>query len=277
MPDAPASSWGAWLRQRRKALGFTHEVPAESAICSVSALRKIESDVRRPSRRLAQRLAVRLRVRADELPRFVVFARGERRVERLNGLAPAALCAALAPRHATQASIAVLPFLNLSADAANALLADGVTEQLLNMLARVAGLRAASRTSVSSFKGRGDDMRALASALKVDSVLEGSVRGSGRRVRIALQLIHAPTDSHLWSKSYDREMEDGLALQDDVARTIVADLRAWLQGLAPDRGTVGQIDLARRGPGRAWVSRCAGVGHSRPLLTHDSNPVPEPA
>ena len=128
----------------------------------------------------------------------------------------------------TVPSIAVLPFANMTGDAANEYFADGVAEELLNVLSRISGLRVASRTSAFSFKGSKVDIPTVARRLNVATILEGSVRKAGKRVRIAVQLVEAATDSHLWSRAYDRELDDIFALQDDIARSVVAELRSTL-------------------------------------------------
>jgi len=127
-------------------------------------------------------------------------------------------------------SIAVLPFVNLSDDAANEYFSDGLSEELLNVLVRVQGLRVPSRTSSFQYKGTELDMRSIARELEVDHVLEGSVRKAGNRVRITAQLIDAKTDEHLWSDTYDRELEDIFDIQSDIANQIVAALQATLGG-----------------------------------------------
>ena len=127
-------------------------------------------------------------------------------------------------------SIAVLPFVNMSRDDENAYFADGLSEELLNMLAKIRGLRVASRTSAFSFKGKDIDIPTIAQKLNVAHVLEGSVRKSGKRVRITAQLIQVATDSHLWSETYDRELDDIFAVQDDIAQSVVKELRAALLG-----------------------------------------------
>ena len=96
------------------------------------------------------------------------------------------------------------------------------------------GLRVASRTSAFSFKGKDVDLPTLAQKLNVSSLLEGSVRKSGQRVRITAQLVEVATDSHLWSQTYDRDLEDIFAVQDDIAQSVVKELRAALLGEAPD-------------------------------------------
>ncbi len=125
-------------------------------------------------------------------------------------------------------SIAVLPFLNMSGDAENEYFSDGIAEEILNLLVKLPQLRVASRTSSFVFKGEKVDMNAVAQKLGVGTVLEGSVRRAGDRVRITAQLIEVKTDSHLWSETYDRELKDVFAIQDDIARSIVAALEVTL-------------------------------------------------
>jgi TolB-like protein/tetratricopeptide (TPR) repeat protein len=127
-------------------------------------------------------------------------------------------------------SIAVLPFVNMSRDDENEYFADGLSEELLNVLAKIRGLRVASRTSAFSFKGKDVDIPTIAQKLNVATVLEGSVRRSGKRVRITAQLIQVATDSHLWSETYDRELDDIFAVQDDIAQSVVKELRMALLG-----------------------------------------------
>ena len=127
-------------------------------------------------------------------------------------------------------SIAVLPFVNMSDDEANEYFADGVAEELLNVLSKIRGLRVASHTSAFTFKGTKVDIATIATRLNVSTVLEGSVRKSGKRVRITVQLVHVATDSHLWSDTYDREVDDIFAVQDDIARAVVRELRSTLLG-----------------------------------------------
>jgi len=122
-------------------------------------------------------------------------------------------------------SVAVLPFVNMSRDEDNEYFADGLSEELLNVLAKVRGLRVASRTSAFSFKGKDVDVATMAQQLNVANILEGSVRKAGKRVRINTQLIQVMTDSHLWSETYDRELDDIFAVQDDIAQSVVTELR----------------------------------------------------
>jgi TolB-like protein/class 3 adenylate cyclase/Tfp pilus assembly protein PilF len=131
-------------------------------------------------------------------------------------------------------SIAVLPFVNLSRDEENEYFADGLAEELLNVLSKIRSLRVASRTSAFHFKGKDVDIPTIAQKLNVATILEGSVRKAGKRVRITAQLIQVATDSHLWSESYDRELEDIFAVQDDIAQSVVKELRAALLAEKPD-------------------------------------------
>ncbi len=133
--------------------------------------------------------------------------------------------------------LAVLPFTNMSPDPDNEYFADGISEELLNVLVDIEGLRVPSRTSSFSFKGVSTDIRDIAGALNVDHVLEGSVRKSGNQVRITAQLIDATTDAHLWSETYDRELEDIFVIQDEIAGQIVEALRLTLELDAHSRPT----------------------------------------
>jgi TolB-like protein len=125
-------------------------------------------------------------------------------------------------------SIAVLPFTNLSGDPARDFFSDGMSEELLNLLARVPGLQVASRTSSFAYKGRNVDIREVGRELGVETVLEGSVRQAGAQVRITAQLIDAETGFHLWSETYERRLEDIFQVQDEIAAAIVAKLRIEL-------------------------------------------------
>jgi serine/threonine protein kinase/tetratricopeptide (TPR) repeat protein len=129
------------------------------------------------------------------------------------------------------ASIAVLPFRNLSADPTAAYFSDGITEEITNALTSVASLRVAARTSSFAFKGRDVDVRQIGRELGVRTVLEGSVRQAGQRLRITAQLVDVSNGYHIWSERYDREMQDVFAVQDEIARTIVAKLSPKLLGV----------------------------------------------
>src|SRR5438552_10311266 len=125
-------------------------------------------------------------------------------------------------------SVAVLPFLNLSADPENEYFADGITEDVIAQLSKIRALEVISRTSVMPFKQRQEGLRAIAAKLGVATLLEGSVRRAGDRVRIVAQLIDADTDQHLWAETYDRQLTDVFAIQTDVALQIAAALQAQL-------------------------------------------------
>ena len=125
-------------------------------------------------------------------------------------------------------SIAVLPFVNMSADPEQDYFSDGISEELLNLLAQVPELRVISRSSSFSFKGRDISIPQVAAELNVGHVLEGSVRKAGSRVRITAQLIEARSDTHLWSATYDRELDDIFAVQDEIAAIIGDSLRTKL-------------------------------------------------
>jgi len=134
------------------------------------------------------------------------------------------------PATVSKDSIAVLPFSNLSQDGSDDYFSDGMSEELLNLLARVPGLRVAARTSSFAYKNKEVDVRDVARELGVETVLEGSVRRSGDRVRITAQLIDAKTGYHLWSNTYDRQMEDIFVVQDDISAEIVKALQGKLSG-----------------------------------------------
>ena len=130
-------------------------------------------------------------------------------------------------------SIAVLPFADMSPDRDQEYFSDGLTEELLNLLAKVSGLHVASRTSAFSFKGKQEDIREIAEKLCVKHVLEGSVRKSGDQLRITAQLIKAQDGYHLWSETYNRPMENVFAIQDEIARAVVEALKPQLLGKTP--------------------------------------------
>ena len=132
-------------------------------------------------------------------------------------------------------SIAVLPFVNLSNDPENEYFSDGLAEQLLNDLARVEGIEVVGRTSSFAFKGRNLDLRAIGKELGVAHILEGSVRKAGNRVRISAQLVSAGNGLNLWSASYDRELTDVFAVQEQIATQVIEALRVSLLGAEAQR------------------------------------------
>jgi TolB-like protein/Tfp pilus assembly protein PilF len=131
----------------------------------------------------------------------------------------------------SQPSIAVLPFVNMSSDPEQDYFSDGISEEILNSLARVKDLKVAGRTSSFAFKGQNQDLRQIGETLGVEHILEGSVRKSGATVRITAQLIQVDDGFHLWSDTYDRELTDVFAIQDEIAGAILEQLKAHLVGL----------------------------------------------
>jgi TolB-like protein len=127
-------------------------------------------------------------------------------------------------------SIAVLPFENTSGDPSKEYFSDGISEELLNQLANAPDLRVAARTSSFAFKGKEEDIRSIAQALKVAWVLEGSVREDGQHIRITAELINAADGFELWSKTYDRDLSNILELQDEIAREITTSLTHGVLG-----------------------------------------------
>jgi len=131
---------------------------------------------------------------------------------------------------ASRPSIAVLPFTNMSADPENEYFSDGLTEELLNTLAKNPELKVSGRTSSFAFKGKQEDLRGIGQKLGVGTLLEGSVRKAGNRVRITAQLVNAVDGFHLWSETYDRVLDDIFAVQDDIAKSVTAAMNVTLLG-----------------------------------------------
>ena len=130
----------------------------------------------------------------------------------------------------TEKSIAVLPFVNMSSDPEQDYFADGISEEILNALAKVTDLKVAGRTSSFAFKGKNEDLLAIGKVLRVNHILEGSVRKSGTRVRITAQLIKVEDGFHMWSETYDRELDDIFAIQDEISNAILTQLKTQLLG-----------------------------------------------
>ncbi len=131
-----------------------------------------------------------------------------------------------APR--TGPSVAVLPFANMSGDPENVFFSDGIAEEITNALSKIQALHVTARTSAFAFKGRSEDVRKIGDQLGVGTVLEGSVRRSGNRIRITAQLVSVAAGYHLWSERYDREIEDVFAVQDEIARSIAEAVGVFL-------------------------------------------------
>ncbi len=130
-------------------------------------------------------------------------------------------------------SIAVLPFVNMSDDAANEYFSDGISEELLNLLAKIPELRVIARTSSFAYKGKDVKIADVADELNVGHILEGSVRKAGNQVRVTAQLIRTSDSSHLWSETFDRTLDNIFTIQDEIASTVVKQLKVTLLGLAP--------------------------------------------
>jgi adenylate cyclase len=159
--------------------------------------------------------------------RFVASQRSAR-----TAAAPAAQSAAT-PSAISDKSIAVLPFVDMSEKHDQEYFSDGLAEELLDVLAKVPGLQVIARTSSFSFKGKSEDVPTIAKKLNVANILEGSVRKSGRHLRITTQLIRADTGVHIWSETYDRDEEDVFKVQEDIARAVVEKLKLALLGDVP--------------------------------------------
>ncbi len=132
-----------------------------------------------------------------------------------------------------QESIAVLPFENMSSDEEQEYFSDGLTEELLNLLAKIPELKVTSRTSAFFYKGKDIKLADIGRELNVDHILEGSVRKSGKKIRITAQLIEVETDAHLWSDTWDRDLDDVFEIQDEIASKVVDELRVQLLGELP--------------------------------------------
>jgi serine/threonine protein kinase/tetratricopeptide (TPR) repeat protein len=152
-----------------------------------------------------------------------------------------------------EASVAVLPFVNRSASSDDEYFSDGLADELLNVLAKIRGLRVAGRTSAFHFKGKDATIAEIGRALNVETVLEGSVRKAGPKVRISVQLVKVADGYQLWSETYDRTLDDILAVQDDIARSVVKELRKALLGEEEDSKTSGEAraEVAKAAMGRA--------------------------
>ncbi len=150
-------------------------------------------------------------------------------------------------------SIAVLPFVNRSRGEEDEYFSDGLADELLNVLTKVRGLRVAARASSFQFKGKNEDVAVIGEKLNAATLLDGSVRKSGNRVRISVQLVKAADRVQLWSETYDRSLDDIFAVQDDIAQCVVKELRATLLGEAPDsdasRKASADVAAAARGHG----------------------------
>jgi len=150
------------------------------------------------------------------------------------------------------ASVAVLPFVNRSRDEEDEYFSDGLADELITVLAKIRGLRVAARSSAFTFKGKEAPVAEVGKALKVTTVLDGTVRKAGNRVRISVQLVKVSDGYHLWSETYDRTLEDIFAVQDDIAQSVVRELRATLLGEETDPRARNEVmaEVARAAKGR---------------------------
>jgi adenylate cyclase len=167
-----------------------------------------------------------------EQPRFIEThsRRGYRFMVSVDELGNGARSAAVPATAVTVDSIVVLPFTSMSADPEDEFFADGITEEIINALAQIQQLHVVARSSAFSFKGKHIDPRVVGEKLNVRTVLEGSVRRAGKRLRITVQLVNAADRYHLWSERYDREMKDIFDIQDEIAHSIADRLKVTLSG-----------------------------------------------
>lgn len=164
-------------------------------------------------------------------------------------------------------SIAVLPFVNMSSDAEQEFFAEGISEEILNLLARIRELRVISRSSAFALKGRKLEVPEIADMLGVAHVLEGSVRTSGNTVRVTAQLIEAKTDTHLWSKSYDRELENLFVIQDEIAADVARNMRLnILQPLPNSRVIDPEVRALTQQASQVQEMRQANIGQNMHVL-----------
>ena len=181
-----------------------------------------------------------MRVQWTRLPRGVPTSQFVEQVKSLlaDPRKPAISATPAPPPKVSTKSVAVLAFANLSRDPENEFFSDGISEELLNVLAKIPGLRVAARTSAFFFKGRNVPIPEIARTLGVAHVVEGSVRKSGNRVRITAQLIDAQNGFHLWSDTFDRELQDIFAVQDEIAGLIAGNLQLKLRAASRATATV---------------------------------------
>jgi TolB-like protein/tetratricopeptide (TPR) repeat protein len=180
--------------------------------------------------------------------KFLVSPRRLATAEPVAAIAPEAAVAPVAAPASADTSIAVLPFIDLSQARDQEYFSDGLSEELLDLLAKVPGLRVIARTSSFSFKGKDADVATIARTLNVSHVLEGSVRKSGNTLRITAQLIRAADSSHLWSETFDREAGDIFKVQDEIAGAVVGALRLKLLGASAQQAVSPEAhDLVLRG------------------------------
>jgi len=236
---------GYFRREWKLAIARTHDMAEERAFLLpvvIDATNPLEASVPEPFRAVHW-----TRLPANEVPpafvaRVAQLLSGvEPGRPTLPGLAPGAAAyihpVASRPSAAPEHSIAVLPFVNMSADKEQEYFSDGLAEELINLLARIPELRVPARTSSFSFRGRPVTAGEIGQALNVAHVLEGSVRKAGNRLRITVQLVRGDNGYHLWSETFDRTLDDIFQIQDDIARAVIDKLRLTLLAAVPSAST----------------------------------------
>ncbi|UCF21126.1 MAG: protein kinase [Gemmatimonadota bacterium] len=191
------------------------------------------------------------RTPVDRFPSAAEFAETLKELQAGGGTPPGGL-AAIAKAAPPKQSIAVVPLANMSADPENEYFSDGMTEEVINALAKLPGVQVASRTSCFAFKGKEVDVREVGEKLGVANVLEGSVRKIGNRIRLTVQLTDVNNGYHLWSETYDRQLEDVFAIQDEISKAIVEALKVRLVGdtsqlVVPTTGDIQAYTLYLKG------------------------------
>ena len=170
----------------------------------------------------------------------------------------------------TENSIAVLPFINLSNDPEQEYFCDGMSEEIINALSHIESLKVISRTSTFMFKGEKKDMREIGRKLDVGTLLEGSVRKAGNRLRITAQLINVSDGSHLWSDAYNRELEDVFAMQEEISLSIVKNLKIKLLG--EEKAAI----VKRYTENLEAYNLCLKGSHYTQMLTTKTSPLEHP-
>ncbi len=228
-PRSDIFSFGAVLYEMlsgRRAFAGESAGEAMSAVLTADPLRLSWTDIPRPLESLARRCLNKAPEDRFQSARDLAFA-----LEAIAATAGAPTASAPAPPQPVP-SVAVLPFVNLSADPEQDYFCEGIAEDLRNALARLPGLRVAGRSSAFRFKGRGDDLRRIGRELGVERVIEGSVRKAGARLRITVQLVSVADGYHQWSERFDRGVEDVFAVQDEITARVVEALSPRLGGHA---------------------------------------------
>jgi TolB-like protein/DNA-binding XRE family transcriptional regulator len=261
------ATFGELLRYLRRRAGLTQTELSIAVGYSDAQISRLEQNLRTPNipnieARFLSALALKHEPAARE--RLLQLARDAQRqradAEAANEPPPAAMTP----------SIAVLPFLNLSADPDNEYFCDGLAEELLSALTKIGRLFVVARASAFSFKGKNLDAREIGLRLNVDTIIEGSVKKVGDRVRVSVQLINADNGYQLWSGRYDRRMTDLFALQDDITLAIVEQLKVELlekEKLALLRRHPGDLDAYNLYLKAAIIGRSGRKGSTRPSST----------